>query len=120
MIRRTLDISSSASTGVLTKIAVAHPHWASVNIGAIALKRVRCSDLKCSVFRTGYCIKVRNNYKFASAKEKEATDSELKKFAKHVESKAFKNSGKHYAELKSGYKCDEDNQKLVNAWLTMF
>ena len=120
MIRRTLDISSSASTGVLTKIAVAHPHWASVNIGAIALKRVRCSDLKCSVFRTGYCIKVGTDLKFASHKEKLATDAELKNFSMHVESMAFENRGKHYAELKSGYKCDEDNQKLVNAWLTMF
>ena len=119
MIRRTLDISSSASTGVLTKIAVAHPHRASVNIGAIALKRIRCSDLKCSVFRTGYCIKVGNRFKFSSNREKSATDAELKKFATHVQSNAFQNRGKHYAKLKSGYKCDKANQKLVDAWLTM-
>jgi len=105
--------------GVMTKLVVAHPNMASVNIGAIALKRVRCSDLKCSVFRTGYCIKVNYWNKFASNLEREANTTELKKFAKHVEIHAFQNRGKHYAELKSGYKCDENNQKLVDAWLTM-
>jgi len=119
MIRRTLDISSSASTGVLTKVVVAHPNMAEHKIGAIALKRVRCSDHKCSVFRTGYCIKVGNRFKFSSNREKSATDAELKKFATHVQSNAFENPGKHYAELKGDYKCDEDGQKLVDAWLTM-
>merc|ERR1712086_224168 len=104
--------------GVLTKVVVAHPNMASKKIGAIALKRVRCSDLKCSVFRTGYCIKVGEEFKFASNREKYATDAELENFAEQAR-KAFKKPGKHYAELKSSYKCDVDNQKLVDAWLTM-
>ena len=119
MIRRTLDISSSASTGVLTKVVVAHPNMASKRIGAIALKRIRCSDHKCSVFRTGYCIKVGADLKFASNKERDATDDDLTNFATHVRNNAFENSGKHYAELKSSYSCDEDNQELVDDWLTM-
>ena len=111
-----MNMSPSASLGVQSKMIVAHPNLSSKNVGAIALKRIRCSGSKCVVFRTGYCIK--KNKSFKHTWESKATDEELKAFAIAAKN-AFVNKGTHYASLKSNYKCSEEDQTAVDAWLSM-
>jgi hypothetical protein len=110
------NATRDAWQGVQSKMIVAHPHRSSRDVGAIAFKRIRCSGSKCVVFRTGYCIKKKKS--FESAREDKATEEELKAFAAAARA-AFDNKGTHYASLKSNYKCDEEDQTAVDAWLTM-
>lgn len=124
--------------GIITKAVTMHPHKAAKNIGVVALKRLKCTGTTCTTFKafnhpcvrfvrscdalrvvlqTAMCIKSDKNH-FASIREEDATDSELKDFADYVKANAWDNAGTSTAKLKTGWGCSGDDLKKAQAFVS--
>jgi len=113
---------STAHSGMVTKMKVAHPHMADTRVGVLAAKRIICSGSVCEIFKAVNCFKVPSSdgFKFASSQEWEATDAELKEFAEKVTANAWDDAGTANAEIKSTWKCSSTDMERVGPFAATF
>lgn len=100
---------------------MAHPHWASKNVGVVVFKRIRCTGTSppvCAVFKTAQCIKTSSKV-FHSHKESDATKAELEAFAAQA-ANAYDNPGTHYASIKNANKCGDADAKKAADFVRAF
>ena len=140
---------STAHSGMVTKMKVAHPHNADKRVGVLAAKRIICSGSVCEIFKAisvcsicqfdialiinlpsnpfslakaVNCFRVpsSNGFKFADKAEAKATDAELKTFVDQVTANAWDDAGTANAKIKSNWKCTSTDMEHVLGWSAAF
>ena len=71
------------------------------------------------MLQSAVCIKSNRNH-FAKTGEHEATETELKDFAKHVKDNAWENKGTSSAQLKTGWECTGDDLTKAAGFVAAF
>merc|ERR1712086_280999 len=92
---------------VITKAATFKVHKASPKVGAIALKRVVCTDAtNCADWKYSVCIDCGNRFTFGQTKGGGITADQKKDFVEKCVDKAFQNNG----DLKGAFECSDEDK----------
>lgn len=120
-VQRTITCTAKSGPykGLITKMAVAHPHDAPLYVGVIGLKRLKCDTTKCEVYKNVVCIKSDKDM-WTSKHESLATSDEKVAFIEYVTANAWDDAGTANAEVKENWQCANKDRAMAQGWALAF